>query len=222
MQILKRPSKFRNDDQTPYFYVWQGEPLCKIEQANVNLFIPQSHYMHCPRCDKRFSSSQASKASLRAKVARHIAEVHEVWGKFDLCKIAFDQNVAVDCPTCHRVFDHSNSKRANQNSLEEHMQVKLSEVKVGIPDPILPFQVHKPRSHSCPVCGEQRFRSQTNAVQVFCIYNSICICLVQHVESGACSRCPGGREGARKAIHGFVASHRVRGMERVLVFNFSK
>ena len=56
-------------------------------------------------------------------------------------------------------------------------------------------QVHKPRTVSCPACGETRFRSSANAVQ--------------HFESGSCSSCP-GRERARAAVHGFVARNQVR------------
>jgi Zn-finger nucleic acid-binding protein len=51
-------------------------------------------------------------------------------------------------------------------------------------------QVHKPKNHSCPLCGVQRFRSQANAVQ--------------HVEAGACPNCP-GREAARNGVYNFVA-----------------
>jgi len=119
----------------------------------------QTHYKSCPECGLEFMSRTGSKDSLRAAVEKHIAARHDM---------------SATCPTCHRVFDYFNNKRANRNSMEEHMQV------------------HKPKTVSCPVCGDQRFRSATNAVQ--------------HVESGACPNCP-GRDTARKAIHGFIAGH---------------
>jgi len=42
---------------------------------------------------------------------------------------------------------------------------------------------------TCPVCGEERFKSGA--------------CVAQHVESGTCPNCP-GKENARKAIFGFI------------------
>ena len=56
------------------------------------------------------------------------------------------------------------------------------------------MQTHNPRNVPCPVCGEQRFRSATNAVQ--------------HVESGACSGCR-GRDNARQRIYEFIGNVQV-------------
>ena len=55
------------------------------------------------------------------------------------------------------------------------------------------MQVHRPRAVSCPICGEQRFKSGANAVQ--------------HVESGYCSGCQ-GKDRARKAIYDFAQSQK--------------
>jgi len=120
----------------------------------------QTHYMSCLKCDMKFESKSGNKARLREVLAKHMADVHDV---------------SATCPTCYQVFNSSNNKRANQNSMEQHQQV------------------HRPRVHSCPlgcVRGVQRFRSQANAVQ--------------HVEAGACPNCP-GRDAARNGVYNFVA-----------------
>jgi DNA-directed RNA polymerase subunit RPC12/RpoP len=70
------------------------------------------------------------------------------------------------CSDCPRTFD-------NQNNLEMHKQV------------------HRPRNVSCPICGEQRFKSGANAVQ--------------HVESGYCNGCR-GVDNARNQIYQFASS----------------
>ena len=66
--------------------------------------------MSCLKCDKRFESKSGNKARLRELVAKHMAEVHDV---------------SVTCPTCYRVFNSFNNKRANQNSMEQHQQVRI-------------------------------------------------------------------------------------------------
>jgi DNA-directed RNA polymerase subunit RPC12/RpoP len=68
------------------------------------------------------------------------------------------------CPQCSRDF-------ASQNQVDMHMQV------------------HRPRSVSCPVCHETRFRSGANAVQ--------------HLEGGHCSGCR-GQANARQQIYEFA------------------
>ena len=65
--------------------------------------------MYCPTCDKEFEDRQGNKAALRERLAKHVAAKHE--------------DVTATCNICNRVFDRSTSKRANLNSLEEHMQV---------------------------------------------------------------------------------------------------
>ena len=65
--------------------------------------------MYCPTCDKEFEDRQGNKAALRERLAKHVAAKHE--------------DVTATCATCYKVFDRSTSKRANLNSLEEHMQV---------------------------------------------------------------------------------------------------
>jgi len=94
----------------------------------------QTHFMACPwDCGEDIFDRQANKFAMRAALQRHIAEVHG--------------NTSATCPTCQAVFDKGPNRRANENSLKEHMQV------------------HEPRSVCCPLCGEQRFRSPINAVQ---------------------------------------------------------
>merc|ERR1711953_1450526 len=83
---------------------------------------------------------------------------------FPLQKMSFTYDVSATCPTCYKVFNSSNNARGNQNSMEQHQQV------------------HKPKVHSCPLCGVQKFRSPANAVQ--------------HVEVGACPNCPGDQAHA--------------------------
>jgi DNA-directed RNA polymerase subunit RPC12/RpoP len=73
-----------------------------------------------------------------------------------------------ECSDCSRTFD-------NQNNLDMHKQV------------------HRPRNVSCPICGEQRFKSGANAVQ--------------HVESGYCNGCK-GVDNARNQIYQFASSKR--------------
>mmetsp|Transcript_16355 Transcript_16355/g.39897 ORF Transcript_16355/g.39897 Transcript_16355/m.39897 type:complete len:236 (+) Transcript_16355:62-769(+) len=75
-------------------------------------------------------------------------------------------NTTYECQICFK-------ECKNENNLQQHMQV------------------HQPRNVACPVCGEQRFRSATNAVQ--------------HVESGSCSSCR-GKDNARDAIYRFVSA----------------
>jgi len=50
-------------------------------------------------------------------------------------------------------------------------------------------QVHLERNVSCPICGDQRFKSATNAVQ--------------HIEGGSCTGCRGA-ENARNAIYQYA------------------
>ena len=64
--------------------------------------------MYCQTCDKRFERRDGNKARLREAVAKHMRDVHDV---------------SATCPTCHKVFDSFNNKRANQNSMEQHQQV---------------------------------------------------------------------------------------------------
>ena len=63
--------------------------------------------MCCKTCDKRFESKSGNKAQLREAVARHMRDEH---------------GVSVTCPTCYKVFNRSNTKIANQNSMEQHHQ----------------------------------------------------------------------------------------------------
>ena len=65
--------------------------------------------MYCPTCDKEFMDRQGNKAALRERLAKHVAVKHE--------------DVTATCATCYKMFNSSTSKRANLNSLEEHMQV---------------------------------------------------------------------------------------------------
>jgi hypothetical protein len=53
------------------------------------------------------------------------------------------------------------------------------------------MQTHRPRTVSCPVCGDTRFGSTTNAIQ--------------HIETGSCSGCRGA-SNARDAIYKFVSA----------------
>ncbi|KAL7531321.1 hypothetical protein ACHAXR_003977 [Thalassiosira sp. AJA248-18] len=72
--------------------------------------------------------------------------------------------ITYQCGQCYRNFN-------SQNELNMHMQV------------------HRPRTVSCPICGEQRFRTGANAVQ--------------HVESGHCSGCR-GQDNARRQIYEYA------------------
>ena len=73
------------------------------------------------------------------------------------------------CAVCGRVFK-------SPNGLRQHSQV------------------HLPRNVACPICGDVRFKSATNAVQ--------------HVETGSCTGCRGA-DNARNAIYGYVRQHGV-------------
>lgn len=77
------------------------------------------------------------------------------------------------CQECYRTFN-------NSNELKMHMQV------------------HRAKNVSCPVCGDMKFRSASNAVQ--------------HVESGYCRGCR-GKDNARQQIYEFAAK---RGMDRYM------
>ena len=86
----------------------------------------------------------------------------------------YHPSTAIYCPNCNKMFDHPNgNKKHIDNMLKQHMQV------------------HAPRNVSCPVCGDQRFRNATNAVQ--------------HVESGSCKGCK-GKETAREQIYKFISN----------------
>lgn len=75
------------------------------------------------------------------------------------------------CNECKRVF-------RNQNELNMHLQV------------------HRPKTVSCPICGDTRFGSGANAVQ--------------HVESGFCRGCRGA-DNAREQIYKFASNQRTMG-----------
>lgn len=100
------------------------------------------------------------------------------WNKGDgysRCRDCVDGNyVGFQCHQCSRSFN-------TQNELNMHMQV------------------HRPRSVSCPICGDTRFKSGANAVQ--------------HVESGYCSGCR-GQNNARQQIYEFAS--RQNGMSRFM------
>jgi DNA-directed RNA polymerase subunit RPC12/RpoP len=70
------------------------------------------------------------------------------------------------CTTCYRLFN-------TESNLLHHMQV------------------HRPKNLSCPVCGDCRFASASNAVA--------------HVETGHCAGCT-GKDNARLQIYQFVQS----------------
>jgi len=145
----------------------------------------------CPHCEREFDHFDNYRAN-KNSMLQHM-KVHDVAVPCPDCGKVFrsgntknknraamkqhyadvHEDMSVECPKCDRVFDYFPNKKGNQNSLEEHMQV------------------HKPRTVSCPVCGDTRFRSGANATQ--------------HVESGACPKCP-GKDEAREAIYGFIAS----------------
>ena len=36
-----------------------------------------------------------------------------------------DEDVSAECPVCDRVFDRSSNWRANENSMNQHMQVAV-------------------------------------------------------------------------------------------------
>lgn len=77
----------------------------------------------------------------------------------------YTTSYSFQCHQCYREFP-------DNNQLQMHMQV------------------HRPRTVSCPVCGDQRFKSNANAVA--------------HVESGYCRGCR-GRDNARQQIYEFAA-----------------
>jgi hypothetical protein len=60
------------------------------------------------------------------------------------------------------------------------------------------LQTHRPQNVACPLCGEDRFRSTAN--------------VVQHVESGSCSGCP-GKSNAKVMVRNItdIPSHAVDG-----------
>jgi len=145
----------------------------------------------CPECGRVFCHSNnfiANENSMLQHMKVHDVSVScpdcgKIFGRCNTRKqnraamkqhmATLHEDVSAQCKECGRVFDYSPNRRGNQNSLEEHMQV------------------HKPRSVSCPVCGDTRFRSGANATA--------------HVESGACPGCP-GRDRARKVIYDFIGS----------------
>ena len=82
----------------------------KRMHSSIHFSPIQTHYMSCLKCDMKFESKSGNKARLREVLAKHMAEVHDV---------------SVTCPTCYRVFNSFNNKRANQNSMEQHQQVRI-------------------------------------------------------------------------------------------------
>ena len=80
------------------------------------------------------------------------------WRKGEGVSRCADCVIGYTCEVCNRRFNSSNELRMHS-------------------------QVHRPKTVSCPVCGEARFGSAANAVQ--------------HVESGYCTGCT-GRDNARQ------------------------
>ena len=66
--------------------------------------------MDCPKCDWRIWSRSGNKDGLREGLAKHMADVHDV---------------SATCPTFNKVFNSSKGKRAKQNSMEQHQQVRI-------------------------------------------------------------------------------------------------
>ena len=61
-------------------------------------------------------------------------------------------DISATCPTCYRVFNSSNNKRANQNSMEQHQQVRIFFVeRFRLKDlEIMEFRCTGPRSTLAP------------------------------------------------------------------------
>ena len=85
-----------------------------------------------------------------------------------VCRDCIEGNSAPDyqCDICDRVFNCANDLRMHS-------------------------QVHRPRNVTCPLCGDERFRSGAN--------------VASHVESGYCRGCF-GKENARRTIYKFVST----------------
>jgi len=96
------------------------------------------------------------------------------WRKGEGVSRCADCVIGYTCEVCNRRFNSSNELRMHS-------------------------QVHRPKTVSCPVCGEARFGSAANAVQ--------------HVESGYCTGCT-GRDNARQQIYRFASG--TRGMQQFI------
>merc|ERR1712192_54656 len=127
----------------------------------------QTHYMECPKCYRRIWSRSGNKDELKEDLTKHMTEPHyisdtcpkcdsRIWNdsgdtvklREDLWKhMAEPHDVSATCPTCYKVFNSWESKRENQNCMEQHQQV------------------HRILLYQCPLCGVQRFRAQASAVQ---------------------------------------------------------
>ena len=101
--------------------------------------------MDCPKCDWRIWSRSGNKDELRDYLAKHMAEPHyisdtcpkcdsRIWNdsgdkvklREDLLKhMAEPHDVSATCPTCYKVFNSCDSKRENQNCMEQHQQVRI-------------------------------------------------------------------------------------------------
>ena len=86
-------------------------------------------------------------------------------GHHDLAEHMNDQHPT--CPQCDRQF-------SSPNSLFQHSKA------------------HIPRTVSCPICGDKKFKNAANAVA--------------HVESGYCSGCQ-GKDNARTQIYQYVSQY---------------
>ena len=101
--------------------------------------------MDCPKCDWRIWSRSGNKDELRDYLAKHMAEPHyisdtcpkcdsRIWNdsgdkvklREDLLKhMAEPHDISASCPTCYKVFNSCDSKRENQNCMEQHQQVRI-------------------------------------------------------------------------------------------------
>lgn len=101
----------------------------------------------------------------------------------------------VQCPKCFQSFSSDNALAMHMQTHPVHECTECRRVFSDANALRQHSQVHAPRNVACPVCGEVRFRSATNAIQ--------------HLEAGSCTGCR-GREQARSQIYQFVsqrASH---------------
>ena len=81
-------------------------------------------------------------------------------------------DAAVECDYCHKVFDSHPNFRVNQNNLDQHV--------CSI--------THRPQTMSCPLCGDERFRTAA--------------CATAHVEGGHCHKCRDPNQG-RQLVYNF-------------------
>lgn len=114
-------------------------------------------------------------------------------GRCEDCTERASPYVKYDCTQCSRSFDTQNNLNMHMiTHRPKHQCYECGRAFDSANELRQHGQVHLERNVACPLCGEVRFRSVTNAVA--------------HVESGSCQACQGA-DNARRNIYDYMSSN---------------